>query len=101
MTDDPTNQRPHAGVMMTGDEGLEGPKAFYILIQALPGREEEVVRMLRDIRACVEDEPATGPWHAVRHSPTQFAIFEAFPTSPAATHTSREKAATSSAMSSG
>jgi hypothetical protein len=35
--------------------------------------------MLRDIRACVEDEPATGPWSAVRHSPTQFAIFEAFP----------------------
>jgi hypothetical protein len=34
--------------------------------------------MLRDIRACVEDEPATGPWYAVRHSPTRFAIFEAF-----------------------
>ena len=79
MTDDRIDQRPHAGVMMTGDEGLEGPKAFCILIQALPGREEEVVRMLRDIRACVEDEPATGPWYAVRHSPTQFAIFEAFP----------------------
>jgi hypothetical protein len=101
MTDDPTNQRPHAGVMMTGADGPEGPKAFYILIEALPGGEEEVVRMLRDIRACVEDEPATGPWYAVRHSPTQFAIFEAFRTSPAATHTSREKAATSSATSSG
>jgi hypothetical protein len=25
------------------------------------------------------NEPATGPWFAVRHSPTQFAIFEAFP----------------------
>ena len=35
--------------------------------------------MLHDIRACVEDEPASGPWFAVRHSPTQFAIFEAFP----------------------
>jgi len=35
--------------------------------------------MLRDIRACVEHEPATGPWYALRHSPTGFAIFEAFP----------------------
>lgn len=72
-------QRPHQGVAMTGSDGADGPKAFYILIDALPGREAEVVQMLRDIRACVEDEPATGPWFAVRHSPTQFAIFEAFP----------------------
>ena len=79
MADDRIDERPHAGVVMTGSDGLDGPKAFYILIEALPGREEEVVQMLRDIRACVEDEPATGPWFAVRHSPTQFAIFEAFP----------------------
>jgi hypothetical protein len=64
---------------MTGDDGSEGSKAFYILIEALPGREEEVLRMLPDIRACVENEPATGPWYAVRHSRTPFAIFEAFP----------------------
>jgi hypothetical protein len=57
----------------------DGPKAFYILIEACPGKEEEVMQMLRDINACVEDEPATGPWYAVRHSPTTFAIFEAFP----------------------
>jgi len=79
MTNDFIDQRPHAGVVMTGDDGSEGPKAFYILIEALPGREEEVVRMLRDIRSCVEDEPATDPWYAVRHSQTRFAIFEAFP----------------------
>ena len=79
MTDDRIDQRPHVGVMMTGDDDPKGPKAFCILIEALPGREEEVVRMLRDIRAFVEDEPATGPWYAVRHSPTRFAIFEVFP----------------------
>jgi hypothetical protein len=79
MTNDLIDQRPHAGVVMTGDDGAEGPKAFYILIEALPGREEDVVRMLRDIRDCVEDEPATGPWYAVRHSSALFAIFEAFP----------------------
>ena len=64
---------------MTGDDDPEGPKAFYIFIEALPGREEEVVRMLGDIRDRVENEPSTGPWYAVRHSRTQFAIFEAFP----------------------
>jgi len=64
---------------MTGNDGADGPKAFYILIEALPGRQDEVVQMLRDIRAAVEDEPATGPWYAVRHSATTFAIFEAFP----------------------
>jgi hypothetical protein len=69
----------HAGVKMTGEDGADGPKAFYILIEARPGKEDEVVQMLRDIRACVEGETATGPWFAVQHSPTTFAIFEAFP----------------------
>ena len=35
--------------------------------------------MLQDILACVQDEPATGPWYGVRYSETVFAIFEAFP----------------------
>lgn len=76
---------------MTGDDGVEGDKVFYILIEALPGREQNVMRMLRDVRACIEDEPATGPSHAVRHSPSRFAILEAFAdqTLPAATHMSQ------------
>ena len=79
MTDDVQGRPTHEGVVMTGNDGADGPKAFYILIEALPGREAEVLQMLRDIRAAVEDEPATGPWYAVRHSATTFAIFEAFP----------------------
>ncbi|MGF7148596.1 hypothetical protein FHS96_002224 [Sphingomonas zeicaulis] len=70
---------PHPGVIMTGEDGADGPKAFYILIEARPGRGDAVAQMLGDIRACVEGEPATGPWYAVRHSETLFAIFEAFP----------------------
>ena len=69
----------HAGVIMTGDDGADGPKAFYIQIEALPGKEDEVAQMLADILACVEEEPATGPWYGVRFSTTTFAIFEAFP----------------------
>jgi hypothetical protein len=82
----PTNTAPnqraeglHRGVVMTGEDGEDGPKAFFIHIEALPGRGREVEQMLRDILACVEDEPATGPWYGVRYSDTTFGIFEAFP----------------------
>lgn len=71
--------RPHRGVVVTGDNGDDGPKAFYIHIEAKPGKEDEVIRMLRDIYGCVLNEPATGPWFGVRYSPTTFGIFEAFP----------------------
>ena len=70
---------PHQGVRMTGEDGPDGPKAFYILIEARSGCADQVEQMLRDIRACVEEEPGTGPWYAVRHSDNVFAIFEAFP----------------------
>lgn len=69
----------HSGVVVTGEDEGDGPKAFYIQIEARPGREEDVLRMLRDIYGCVLDEPATGPWFAVRYSQTVFGIFEAFP----------------------
>jgi quinol monooxygenase YgiN len=69
----------HEGVKMTGKDGADGPKAFLIHIEAKPGKEQEVVRMLADIRECVEAEPATGPWYAVQLSATSFAIYEAFP----------------------
>lgn len=72
-------QQPHRGVVMTGSDGQDGPKAFYIHIEALPGKGSEVEAMLRDILTCVEDEPATGPWYGVRYSETTFAIFETFP----------------------
>src|SRR5690349_1704994 len=64
---------------MTGNDGEDRPKASDIQIEARPGRHAEVVQMLREIRACVEDEPGTAPWYAVRFSPTTFGIFEAFP----------------------
>ncbi len=80
MTDQATpSPHHHPGVQVLGDQGAEGRKAFFIEIEARPGQEDAVVQMLRDIRACVEDEPATGPWFAVRFSTTRFGIFEAFP----------------------
>lgn len=79
MTGTMGTQAHHEGVAMTGEDGADGPKAFYILIEARPGKGDEVLQMLRDIRGCVEGEPATGPWYAVRHSEHVFAIFEVFP----------------------
>ncbi|WP_440465859.1 putative quinol monooxygenase [Pseudomonas sp. YH-1] len=69
----------HRGVEVLGENGDEGPKAFYIHIEARPGKEEAVIQMLRDIHGCVLGEPATGPWFGVRYSATTFGIFEAFP----------------------
>lgn len=70
---------PHEGRQVLGEQGLDGRKGFFIQLEARPGYEDAVVQMLRDIRACVEDEPATGPWFAVRFTQSKFAIFEAFP----------------------
>ena len=64
---------------MTGENGEDGPKAFYIHIEARPGKEAEVIQMLEDIYGCVLGESATGPWFGVRYSTTTFGIFEAFP----------------------
>lgn len=71
--------QPHRGVVVTGEDGEDGPKAFYIHIEAIAGKEDEVIQMLKDIYGCVLDEPATGPWFGVRYSATTFGIFEAFP----------------------
>ena len=71
--------RPHRGVVMTGEDGAEGPKAFYIHLEAQPGQGDEVRRMLGDILDCVDGEPETGPWYGVRYSETTFGIFETFP----------------------
>jgi hypothetical protein len=101
VTDNRMAQRPHEGVVMTGRDGVDGPKAFYILIEALPGHEEDVVQMLRDIRACVEDEPATGPGLRCAIRLLSLQSSKLFRTSPAVTRMSRAEVAISFAMSSG
>ena len=79
LRDEADGRHLHRGVVMTGNDGEDGPKAFYIEIEARVGKEADVVQMLRDILACVEGEPATGPWFGVQHTSTNFAIFETFP----------------------
>ena len=75
-TDDEASRR---GFVQHGVEDTPGKKAYFIHMEAKPGKEEQVQAFLRDILAGVEQEPLTGPWFGLRYSQTTFAIFEAFP----------------------
>jgi hypothetical protein len=68
----------HRGVVKTGLDGEEGEKAFYIHIEARPGKENEVEKMLADILDVVNEEATTGPWFGFRYSQTAFGIVEMF-----------------------
>ena len=69
----------HPGWVRTGVDNGRGHKAYYINLEAKPGKGDKVEQFLRDILAGVEQEPGTGPWFGCRFSDTTFGIFEAFP----------------------
>lgn len=73
--DDPS----HPGFLLNGQDKTPGRKAYFILLEAKPGKEDLVMKFLQDINDGVNQEPLTGPWFALRYSKTTFAIFEAFP----------------------
>ncbi|SFK38888.1 putative quinol monooxygenase [Methylocapsa palsarum] len=52
---------------------------LYVLLEAKPGKEEEVAEFLRQGKELVEAEPGTIAWFGIRLGPTTFAIFDAFP----------------------
>jgi quinol monooxygenase YgiN len=52
-------------------------KGLYVLLEARPGREDEVEAFLRGALPAVEQEPETTAWLAVRFGPTTFAIIDA------------------------
>lgn len=54
-------------------------KGLYVVMEARPGKEQEVSDFLRDALPAVEAEPDTVGWFAVQISPTTFGIFDAFP----------------------
>jgi quinol monooxygenase YgiN len=53
--------------------------ALNVVLEAKPGKEEEVASFLRGGLAVVQEEPATIAWFAIRLGPTRFGIFDAFP----------------------
>ncbi|KAH6648604.1 hypothetical protein BKA67DRAFT_575321 [Truncatella angustata] len=72
------DDKAHPGFVVHGTDKNPGKKAYYIHLEAKPGKEELVAGFLRDINTGVNQEPGTGPWFGLRYSQTTFAIFEAF-----------------------
>jgi quinol monooxygenase YgiN len=50
-----------------------------VRLEARPGKEAEVARLLRGGLAIVEEEPATVAWFALRLGLSTFGIFDVFP----------------------
>lgn len=52
---------------------------LYARIVAKPGKEEEVAKFLAGALPLAQQEAKTTSWFAIRLSPREFAIFDAFP----------------------
>jgi quinol monooxygenase YgiN len=54
-------------------------KALLVRLEARPGKEDEVERLLVQARPLIEREPGTTAWFAVRFGRADYGIFDAFP----------------------
>jgi quinol monooxygenase YgiN len=52
---------------------------IFVRLEAKPGKEADVERLLRDARGFVDDEPGTVAWFAIQFDPSTFGIFDVFP----------------------
>ncbi|MEV8633036.1 antibiotic biosynthesis monooxygenase [Streptosporangium sp. NPDC051023] len=52
---------------------------LFVLLEAKPGKEDEVEAFLTEALALAEAEAGTTAWFAIRLGPTTFAVFDAFP----------------------
>ena len=53
--------------------------ALWVMLEAKPGKENEVEQFLRSGLGIVQEEPATITWYALRLGPSTFGIFDTFP----------------------
>ncbi|HEX4054942.1 MAG TPA: antibiotic biosynthesis monooxygenase [Tepidisphaeraceae bacterium] len=53
--------------------------ALLVILEAKPGKENEVAQFLSGALPLVQSEPATVAWFAIRMGATKFGIFDAFP----------------------
>ena len=56
-------------------------RGLFATVEAAPGREEEVEKLLMGARSIVDDEPETTAWFALRFGRGEYGIFDAFPNS--------------------
>jgi protease I len=61
------------------EEGEDAGVALFVRLEAKPGREQDVVNLLRGGLPMVEQEPATTSWFGMRLGDSTFAIFDTFP----------------------
>lgn len=54
--------------------------AILALLEARPGKEQEVEAFLKSAQPLAEQEPATTTWYAVKLGPARFGIFDTFQT---------------------
>jgi quinol monooxygenase YgiN len=52
--------------------------AFYVPLEAKPGKEKDVADFLRSAVPLVNAEPGTRSWYAIQEGPSHFAIFDTF-----------------------
>jgi quinol monooxygenase YgiN len=50
-----------------------------VMLEAQPGKQDELASFLAGALPLVQEEPQTTAWFAVRLGPARFAIFDAFP----------------------
>jgi hypothetical protein len=53
--------------------------ALLVRLEALPGKETELVEFLTAARAIVMEEPGTVAWFALQLGPSTFGVYDAFP----------------------
>jgi deglycase len=60
------------------EDGKDAGVALFVRLEAKPGREQDVVNLLRGGLPMVEQEPATTSWYGMRVGDSTFAIFDTF-----------------------
>src|ERR1700749_2845180 len=63
----------------TAKENAMDTVGLLVMLEAKPGKEDELASFLAGALPLVQEEPQTTAWFAVRIAPTQFAIFDTFP----------------------
>ena len=54
-------------------------KGLWVMLEAKPGKEDEVENFLSGALPLAEKEPATAAWFALKLGPSTFGIFDVFP----------------------
>ena len=54
-------------------------RAILALLEAKPGKEQELEAFLKSAQPLAAAEPATTTWYAVKLGPARFGIFDTFP----------------------